>query len=407
MHGATAPRILDPHHHRGDRTNIEVRTCEFDHFNFRNATDHIAWQMASFPFLKLPTEIQLKIIREYLPALIVPEHIAPASVFSLVEQLDIDNLSESCDEIRVLVRSIRTLAGKNEGIRFKLDPERDTLLVWGMCLPICDPSPLFDTPLTPPVSLCIDPYALPIRRLLTVFEHAMEPANINSSHELHICEDWGAWQHEEQLDIYQQWRRLPFSTSLPVFSRSPIIEELVLSVQIVPRCWHIDSFQMFGPDIVAPRNSNQSWGMARCGYDSVAAKHFADRGITADTGLEWKFRTCGFKNDWNEISQKWDLQKNERNRNCTNFKPRTGFYGFSRGTISQGGYWAGFRYYTDTEEVYFTPLSWPEVEHIVHRLSAPQGPVRVLSDNQDPQLVARLWIVRPSDKITHYKPHHC
>ncbi|KAM0347374.1 hypothetical protein ACHAPU_004894 [Fusarium lateritium] len=268
-----------------------------------------------FRFLDLPTEIQLKIIREYLPALIVPEHIAPASVFSLGEQVAIDNLSESCDKIRVLVRSIRTLAGKSEDILFKLDPERDTLLVWDMCLPVWIPLSLFDGHLIPPIELCLDPDALPIRRLLTVFQYVMEPVQIHTTDE--------------------------------------------------------------------------------------------HRGITADTGIEWKFRTSGLRKDWNEISQPRDLRKNTSNRNCTDFKPRIGLYGFSRGSMSQGGHWAGFRYYTDTEEVYFSPLAWSEVKHIVHRLSAPQGSARVLPGNQDPQLIARLWIVRPGEKSLPTQPHHC
>ncbi|KAF5679445.1 hypothetical protein FHETE_862 [Fusarium heterosporum] len=361
--------------------------------------------MAPFPFLELPTEVQLKIIREYLPALIVPEHKTPTSVFSLGERVTIDNLNESCDEIRVLIKSIRKLVGASEDVQFELDPERDMLLVWDMCLPKCNLSRI-DQPLTPPVDVWLDAHALPIRRLLTVFENIMELANIDTKNELHI-EEWCGHEFDGPEDVYEKWRRSPFATHLPIFCRFPIIEELALSVQIAPKVWHIDSFQMFGPDIVAPRNSNQGWGLARCGHDPVAAKYFADRGITADTGLEWKFRPSLYRYSSNEISQLQDLQKIDRNDNRTNYKPRIGLYGFSRGTMSQGGLWAGFRYYTDTGEVYFTPLSWSEVEHIVHRLSVPQGPVRVLPGNQDPQLIARLWIVRPSDKVPPNKPHHC
>ncbi|KAM0544093.1 hypothetical protein ACHAPJ_011975 [Fusarium lateritium] len=76
--------------------------------------------------------------------------------------------------------------------------------------------------------------------------------------------------------------------------------------------------------------------------------------------------------------------------------------------MSLGGKWAGFRYYIETGEVEFSPLAWSEVEYFVHRLYAPEGAGRYLPDNQDPQLISRVWIIRPNERVKpEEQPHHC
>ncbi|KAG7414351.1 hypothetical protein Forpe1208_v007027 [Fusarium oxysporum f. sp. rapae] len=56
---------------------------------------------------------------------------------------------------------------------------------------------------------------------------------------------------------------------------------------------------------------------------------------------------------------------------------------------AQGGQWAGFRFHLETQEVEFRPLTWDEVDPIVHRRIQPQQG-RNLPDNQDPEFVARV-----------------
>ncbi|KLP04740.1 Uncharacterized protein Y057_11878 [Fusarium fujikuroi] len=56
--------------------------------------------------------------------------------------------------------------------------------------------------------------------------------------------------------------------------------------------------------------------------------------------------------------------------------------------FSQGGQWAGFRVYLESEEVEFRPLTWDEVEPIIHREQQLQNG-RQLLGNQDLELVSR------------------
>lgn len=87
--------------------------------------------------------------------------------------------------------------------------------------------------------------------------------------------------------------------------------------------------------------------------------------------------------------------------------PRIGFYGFSRGTMSLGGKWARFRYFTKTNEVFFNPLAWSEVEFFIRRYYTSDGCVIKAPGSPHPQLIARVWIIRPGNIAEPSQPHHC
>ncbi|KAF5722176.1 K P-type ATPase (mediates high-affinity potassium or sodium uptake) [Fusarium mundagurra] len=63
----------------------------------------------------------------------------------------------------------------------------------------------------------------------------------------------------------------------------------------------------------------------------------------------------------------------------------------TRGSLSQGGKWAGFRYWTETKKIELRPLSWPEVQ------DAMEDDQRDRSSH--PEFIARLWINRPGEPI--------
>jgi hypothetical protein len=162
---------------------------------------------------------------------------------------------------------------------------------------------------------------------------------------------------------------------------------------------------MFGPDIIAPRRLKEGWGLARVGpHDTAAAEYFVSRGISADTGEKWIFdmdKRVAPYTDY--ISAPIDTRTGY-GRDLT---PRIGFYGFSRGTMSLGGKWAGFRYFTETNEVHFSPLAWSEVQYFVHRWYTPEGTGINPPRTPHPQLIARVWIIRPGKEAEPAQPHHC
>jgi hypothetical protein len=186
---------------------------------------------------------------------------------------------------------------------------------------------------------------------------------------------------------------------MPIFSRLPKVKNVSLIVENVGREWHIDGFQMYGPDIVGPRLYGNSWGARRVGEHSTEAEqYFRSRGIRADTGILWDF-----PNNWDYLSAPEDrstFSTADARFSATNI----GFYGYSRGNISLGGNWAGFRFWDASKTVEFSPLSWPEVEPLIEEYYSVEERGYHTSH---PGFVARVWIIR-SNKVVEQteQPHH-
>jgi hypothetical protein len=66
--------------------------------------------------------------------------------------------------------------------------------------------------------------------------------------------------------------------------------------------------------------------------------------------------------------------------------------GYHVGPTSIGGNWAGFRYYTDTKAVEFSPLSYLDVSKYL----------RMGLERRDyfPDAVIRVWVIRPGQQDT-------
>ncbi|KIL95617.1 hypothetical protein FAVG1_00354 [Fusarium avenaceum] len=337
-----------------------------------------------FPFQRLPLELKIKIIHEAIPRLIIPENLyAPDKPISSAERVLIGDLTSSCKEIRSIVNNSRKIVAFGYGnILFRLDPVRDTLLVKNMCLPYIESKKDWNRDIWE-----VPRRGLPIRRLMTQSRAISRP----KPNGLYFF-----------LSVYRLWSQVPFSTSLDVLSHLPLVEELVLSFKDASRAWHIDGFQMFGPDIIAPRRREEGWGLERVGpHDKAAAEYSFSRGISADTGEKWRFQMdtgvlLSQPSDF--ISAPIDIQPGQK----VNLTPRIGFYGFSRGTRSLGGKWAGFRYFTETGEVHFSPLAWSEVRYFVNRWYHPEAMLE-----SQPQLIARVWIIRPGKEAEPDQQHHC
>ncbi|PNP75008.1 hypothetical protein FNYG_11655 [Fusarium nygamai] len=73
--------------------------------------------------------------------------------------------------------------------------------------------------------------------------------------------------------------------------------------------------------------------------------------------------------------------------------PYVGKYGYERSHGIVGGLWAGFKYFLESKEAYFAPLSWTEVEPLVMGDYGENG-TRALFHNHTPQFVSKVWIIR-------------
>ncbi|KAH7259886.1 hypothetical protein B0J15DRAFT_581914 [Fusarium solani] len=333
-----------------------------------------------FPFLRLPREIQDEIIKYLLPAMVLPtteelpcykDKWGFPGTLERIEHKNCAYLRDSCKQIRNIVDRIRPIRS-TRGFRF--DPKRDTLKVWEMTIPDSDPygDGHWD-------------WSIPARKLLTVFPSARNPINGESTG---VSDP--IWDEDDNFDM-----EFDMDTLSEYF---PMIEEITLVIQSAGWEWHIDGFQMYGPDVVDRRHFNDDWGRARVGNlrDRDAEDHFMTRGIRGSTPYRWK--GCG-----SNFFDLLDMQTIEPTR-LSWYAPYIGFYGYSRGTYSMGGNWPGFRYYTDTKEVEFSPLSFSEISFATDRQDTPK---REPEGGRDAQLVSRVWIIRPGRPAPPVEPHHC
>lgn len=192
---------------------------------------------------------------------------------------------------------------------------------------------------------------------------------------------------------------MPLEKDLPVFSRLPKAKNVGLIIENAGREWGIEGFQMFGPDVIGPRFHGNDWGMQRAGDHSLEAQnHFLSRGIRADTQIQWNFQ-----NGWDYLSSPEDASQYTPTDSRFSL-PNIGYYGYSRGNVSLGGHWAGFRLWLAEKKVEFSPLSWWEVEPLI-------GDYFSIEERGyhtcHPGFVARVWVIRSDkDLAPTQRPHH-
>ncbi|TXC01921.1 hypothetical protein FocTR4_00009299 [Fusarium oxysporum f. sp. cubense] len=184
----------------------------------------------------------------------------------------------------------------------------------------------------------------------------------------------------------QTYAQMPFEYSSPICSRTPMLKAFTLVIDACERGWHIEGFQQYGPNTISRRPPNNLWGIARRDpwQEHGSFNNVASLRLPSDTGIPWMFTTMV-----DNLSDPRDLIRGASRQDV----PRIGFHGYSRGNMSQGGKWPGFRYWTETKKIDFRPLSWAEVQPCMkdyHRIS---------SWRSHPEFIARLWINRPGEPI--------
>jgi hypothetical protein len=134
--------------------------------------------MQTFHFQRLPLELKIKIIREAMTRLVVPDYLNESGLpCSYAEQIWVVNLLLSCREIQSIVKSIRKVLAFAPGVVFfRLDPTRDTLTVCDMRLPSIESTKDWD-----PAASGLDRHALPILSLMTVSGSITTPEDVGRS----------------------------------------------------------------------------------------------------------------------------------------------------------------------------------------------------------------------------------
>ncbi|KAF4500396.1 heterokaryon incompatibility het-6 [Fusarium agapanthi] len=311
--------------------------------------------MAGPGFMDLPAEIQIQIIQLAIPPMVLPGHLTTGGrIVSTNEHETIRAIMATCHKFRNLLFKTRPLTGRSSttGQAFTFDPERDILLVKGMNIPAFLKSAQV-------------PRLHAVRRLITCrqFPIGWDSTPFTQISLLLRREPWAInpTEHDRIYTSYEE--RLPFQTTFPVAHKLGSLQEMDVVIQTAPG-WHISTLQRPGPQPEHRRT------VPVLGDLKLPVHH---------TGLRWT---------------------NPRLDDDDSFEvPMIGLHGYSKTRrdrrnsrsqeYSQGGQWAGFRIYLETEEVEFRPLTWDEVEPIVHRQKQPETG-RKLPDHQDPEFVSRV-----------------
>ncbi|KAF4450959.1 hypothetical protein F53441_6020 [Fusarium austroafricanum] len=342
----------------------------------------------SFPFMRLPEELQIRIIELAISSQITPciqdDQFLGSGLLRAIQMTTEDTilpLKLSCRHIYRLIKvSLPVDAVDKYGqVIFRIDFKRDILRTFAHQIPVFHDR---EGQIAP----------LPVRKpLMVCSEENYEGAAPN---------DYVHWDNE-----------CPFETAIAL-DRLPLLEEFNLILQVAESDWRIEGLQREGPQIDIHRHIlTDMWGRDRWNnkYGEAAAA-YEEKRIPAHTGIKWKFNYYRYYDlyDFPDEEESYlgvppgfcddeDVEMSEAAdpRCCI---PYIGFYGYDRGQASMGGNWAGFRCFEETNEVYFTPLAWTDVEPLVMGPHGENGREAVW-DEHHPQFVARLWIIRKGQSV--------
>ncbi|KAF5963590.1 hypothetical protein FBULB1_13288 [Fusarium bulbicola] len=356
---------------------------------------------SSIPFMKFPPEVRFMIIECALPTQVAPcikgedidqddeGRIRFRAIHATYEDTILP-LKLSCRYIYTLIRGLRPVEAvdeDNDEVIFRFDFKHDTLRVFGYGMPYLRTTSGQELP-------------LPVQKLLVMTELT------NREHP-------------------RKWKGVALKRDLGI-NRFPSLKEFSMICPVARRAWRIEGFERNGPVIGIHRNpSTELWGSDRYNQldPSAASTAYATKGIPAHTGIKWKFN-YHFNYDpgtrhwsWNtdpgqylgvphgfcepadaSLNGSLDLDSPILHVDNRAFIPYIGFYGYDRGQCSMGGNWAGFRYFEETGAVFFTPLSWDDVEPLVvgpHGENGKKAP----RNEHHPQFVGRVWIIRKGESV--------
>ncbi|KAF5661718.1 hypothetical protein FCIRC_11744 [Fusarium circinatum] len=351
------------------------------------------------PFMKFPPEIRLMIIESALPTQIAPciryhdpeGDLTDTVSFRAIHATHEDTilpLKLSCRYIYNAIRELRPVEAVDEDddeVMFRFDFKKDTLRVFDFGIPYLRTTRGRELP-------------LPVQKLMVM-------------------------TYETTLRDPVEWKGVALERVMNIH-RFPWLKEFSMVCPVAERAWRIEGFEREGPEVDISRNVNELWGSDR---DSQLGSRFASlicaaSGIPAHTGIKWKFNyhdnyIVSGEESWNtdegeylgvppgfceDADSRPDGSRFRDILPCMKdnraFIPYIGFYGYDRGQCSMGGNWAGFRYFEETGAVFFTPLSWDDVEPLVvgpHGENGEKGPW----NEHHPQFVARVWIIRKGESV--------
>ncbi|KAM0234368.1 hypothetical protein ACHAP5_010090 [Fusarium lateritium] len=123
-----------------------------------------------------------------------------------------------------------------------------------------------------------------------------------------------------------------------------------------------------------------------------------------DVGINWKANRTRYPSFEQEllnskIKHQWKIWCFE--------SLKIGLHGYTLEKAMLGGFWAGFRYFEESEEVWFSPLSWYEVRDIMMKpATSKTDGEEALYEDHHAQFIARVWIIRSSQAAPKDEPYH-
>ncbi|KAF4993172.1 hypothetical protein FGRMN_6657 [Fusarium graminum] len=117
----------------------------------------------------------------------------------------------------------------------------------------------------------------------------------------------------------------------------------------------------------------------------------SDTPLVHCTGIRWKVNRTLYP----ASPQEFDPRDRRASNATADTFAHMGLSGYEGTLDVKGGFWPGFKYFDDTGEVWFTPLTWHEVCHVM-MVPLADGGKEMLYEDHHAQFVARIWIIRDS-----------
>lgn len=315
-------------------------------------------------------------------------HLVP-TIFRSMEPNDIMLVSRQAADVIRRTHRLRYWLDTPPHYHVRVDPYNDIILTAFHSLPRMVPTRVWPLP-------GMNPQALPVRRVAAYF-HSLQP------------DEADPWSFSR---VPPNIRRMEMGRTVLKLDNLPLLREFFVSVTNSNVDWWLEGYQQHHPEIIGNRISRCTWHRAENNDYMSSGKYFRERGLVADTGIRWNrphWRTV--RNNMAEMRAnaegrspafdiiRWPSSFLEHRR----YRPNIGFMGYSMGSSSCGGQWAGFRYFVATCRVEFSPLSYDEVKDVMnaHEDYSPYEESKL-----HPEMILKLFIVHPGDTPPS-EPHHC
>ncbi|KAF7555559.1 hypothetical protein G7Z17_g2044 [Cylindrodendrum hubeiense] len=162
------------------------------------------------------------------------------------------------------------------------------------------------------------------------------------------------------------------------------VRDFTILCEKVGKIGWVEGCQVYDPQVVGTRGRSFLWRWDQTQDEKAldeAEEYFEQKGIMGDAGVEWPLenplldtaaaeKAMQLHREYHtELAMTWDpwalgyiINGKPQQASVDQFIPRIGLMGYSSNETSMGGNWAGFRFFTDTRRVEFTPLAFSEVK---------------------------------------------